>query len=87
MAEITPVEVATEVTENYNGKGVKKYPDGSEFHGLFIDGKRTSGLLEMANGESYAGDFEDELFHGYSLYRYKGGDSYCGDFVRGKRHG
>jgi len=41
----------------------------------------------MKNGDEYAGDFLDDLFHGYSLYNYANGDTYCGDFLKGKRNG
>ena len=45
------------------------------------------GILKKVNGDEYAGDFKDDLYDGYSLYKYAIGDSYCGDFVLGKRHG
>ena len=46
-----------------------------------------SGILELPNGDSYAGDFKDGLYDGYSLYKCKNGDTYCGDFAQGKRNG
>ena len=46
-----------------------------------------SGVLTKANGDEYAGDFVNDLYDGYSLYKYANGDVYCGDFSKGKRHG
>jgi len=45
------------------------------------------GVLKKKNGDEYAGDFKDDLYDGYSLYKYSNGDTYCGDFVEGKRNG
>ena len=46
-----------------------------------------SGVLTKANGDEYAGDFVNDLYDGYSLYKYANGDVYCGDFSKGKRQG
>ena len=46
-----------------------------------------SGVLTKANGDEYAGDFVNDLYDGYSLYKYVNGDVYCGDFSKGKMHG
>lgn len=47
-----------------------------------------TGILKKANGDEYAGDFLNDLYDGYSLYKYaKSGDIYCGDFYKGKMHG
>jgi hypothetical protein len=43
--------------------------------------------LNLPNGDSYAGDFKDELYDGYSLYKHGDGSTYCGDYVKGKRNG
>ena len=41
----------------------------------------------MANGDEYAGDFVNDLFDGYSLFKFANGDIYCGDFSKGKKNG
>lgn len=41
----------------------------------------------MASGDEYAGDFVNDQFHGYSLYKYANGDTYCGDYLKGKKNG
>lgn len=57
------------------------------YAGEFKDNQMAQGILSMANGDEYAGDFVNDLFHGYSLYKYANGDVYCGDFLKGKKNG
>lgn len=68
MAEIDCVTLVT--SDDFTGKGVKEYPDGSTFQGVFDQGRKKSGVLDLQNGDSYAGDFKDDLFDGYSLYKF-----------------
>ena len=39
--------------------------------------------MTMKNGDEYSGQFHDDLFEGYSLYKFANGDVYTGDFHKG----
>ena len=48
------------------------------------------GKVSFANGDSYAGELSDGLFHGEGHYKYAGQDGkafYKGQFQRGDKHG
>jgi len=47
----------------------------------------SQGILHKDNGDEYAGDFKDDLYNGYGMYKYVNGDQYSGDFLMGKREG
>jgi len=43
--------------------------------------------MRYKNGETYEGQFQDDMKNGSGLYKYPNGDFYKGDFMRDKRHG
>jgi len=43
--------------------------------------------MTMKNGDEYSGQFHDDLFEGYSLYKFANGDVYTGDFHKGIMEG
>ena len=45
------------------------------------------GKLNGPDGESYEGDFDNNLFHGNVKYIYKNGNEYEGEFLYGVKKG
>jgi len=55
--------------DTMNGWGVQKWPDGSLYEGIFLDGKREiRGRLIFSNLDVYEGSFESDTFHGHGTY-------------------
>lgn len=69
-----------------NGRASLRWNYGATFEGDYVNGERTRGVLKF-NGDSYEGEFFQDLFHGKGICRYKNGDSYEGDWAKGKRQG
>lgn len=71
-----------------HGYGKLIYDNGDEFRGIFNLGKKTGrGEFFFKNGDSYIGDFENNLFDGHGRFEYANGGYFEGKFFRGKRHG
>jgi len=72
-----------------HGKGMLFLRDGSKLDGDFENNQVKSGILSQANGDMYAGDFDEEgKYVGYSMFSEKStGNRYTGEFLAGRRHG
>ena len=54
------------------------------FTGQMHNGKKDRGILKMANGDEYHGQFDEKgLFTSYSELKYANGNRYHGDFKAG----
>jgi len=45
------------------------------------------GVINLANGERYVGEWKDEKFHGQGTYTWPNGDKYVGEWKDDKKHG
>ncbi len=60
----------------------------SRYFGDLVDGKKEgTGLLSLEDGESYSGEFKNDLPHGKGIYFWPNGEVYDGDFENGKKNG
>jgi len=77
-----------DVTKNVFFRKTKSYPNGDNYVGVIIDGKRYGkGLLIQANGAKYNGDWKDDKENGQGTHNLANGNKYIGEFKDGKRHG
>ncbi len=72
-----------------HGQGTKNYPDGSEYTGQWINGKRDGvGKLTWMSGKgTYYGQWKEDLKNGYGEAVFPNGGSYRGEWREGKIHG
>ncbi|XP_077862576.1 uncharacterized protein LOC100376953 [Saccoglossus kowalevskii] len=58
-------------------KGFYKYPDGEEYSGEWLDGKRHGiGMLSLVDSSQYVGGFEDGLCSGHGVMTFPDGSRY-----------
>ena len=70
------------------GYGKQIMPNGDEYLGYFIKGKRNGvGKLYRRDGFTYHGDFENNRITGFGVMRLPEGDEYRGEFKHGVYHG
>lgn len=76
------------IKENWNNcKGKYISQNGSEFFGIFEDGKIIKGNALFPGGSKYVGDFESEKPHGQGTFIYPDGTKYVGEWRNGESHG
>mmetsp|Transcript_67933 Transcript_67933/g.100785 ORF Transcript_67933/g.100785 Transcript_67933/m.100785 type:complete len:177 (-) Transcript_67933:81-611(-) len=75
--------------DQYDGYGVRKFPNGYIYAGMFQNGRFYGhGRCDFPNGDSYEGDWIDGLMEGLGKYIHKvNGDIYEGMYLAGKRDG
>ena len=67
-------------------KNAKALPDcDKSIH--FRDWTNCSGIMELANGERYNGEWKNGLKHGKGNLKYSNGEEYEGNFKGGKPYG
>lgn len=71
-----------------NGKGIKKYSDGTVYDGSFIDSLwNGTGVMVWQNGTKYIGDFKAGYRTGKGKLYFLQGDIYEGDFLKNSIEG
>ena len=71
-----------------NGFVVKNWPDGKQYRGEMVDGKRHGkGSITYPDGASYEGDWHNDWRHGHGEYKYTDGTWYKGQWEMGNRQG
>ncbi|CAD8060673.1 unnamed protein product [Paramecium primaurelia] len=76
------------------GQGFEQWPDQTQYQGLIVNGKKQGkGILlwpfkeNEKQQEQYEGEFYNNLFDGYGVYKWSDGKVYEGGWKEGKRHG
>jgi hypothetical protein len=65
-----------------------KYSDGSLYEGYYCNDKRHGrGYLTLAKGDTYDGNFEAGIYHGFGKYVHSDGSCYEGHFIGKKKEG
>ena len=71
-----------------NGFVIKNWPDGKQYRGEMLDGKRHGkGSITYPDGASYDGDWHNDWRHGHGEYKYTDGTWYKGQWEMGNRQG
>ena len=71
-----------------NGFVVKNWPDGKQYRGEMLEGKRHGkGSIIYPDGASYDGDWHNDWRHGHGEYKYTDGTWYKGQWEMGNRQG
>jgi len=72
-----------------NGRGVYRYPDGSEYSGSFRNAKmHGQGTYVYAKrGEKYVGQWRNGVINGQGVYYYRSGNRYDGQWRNGRKNG
>ena len=70
-----------------HGKGRKILKDGSVLIGDYAEHKLTGKGVSLTRRNSYAGDFEQDMQHGYGVERDGSGLRYEGYWKNNKKHG
>ncbi|XP_038070826.1 MORN repeat-containing protein 4-like [Patiria miniata] len=69
-------------------QGVYKYPDGDEYKGEWLEGKRHGvGQLILADKSVYIGNFDQGLCSGMGVMVFPDGTKYEGEFQQGRFDG
>ena len=69
------------------GNGKEIFNNGSIFTGFYLAGKKKHGKFLWKNGNYYQGDFVNDVFHGYGVYKWGKERTYEGNWKEGKMHG
>ncbi|CAD8166475.1 unnamed protein product [Paramecium octaurelia] len=76
------------------GLCIEQWIDQTQYQGLIVEGKKQGkGLLiwpfqeNQKQQEQYEGEFYNNLFEGYGVYKWSDGKVYEGGWKEGKRHG
>ena len=78
-------EIVNGVPEGY---GKQTMPNGDEYIGYFIKGKRNGvGKLYKKNGLLYHGNFQNNKISGFGVMKHTNGDEYSGMFKNGSYNG
>ena len=73
---------------NYEGRGIYYYNDGSRYEGDFKKGKRDGkGIYYYFTGNTYEGDWKDDKREGKGVYYYSNGDREMGNYLDNKEIG
>jgi hypothetical protein len=68
-----------------NGKGIKKYTNGSVYDGDFVDSlKNGFGVMVWQSRDKYIGEWKGGYRNGNGTYTWPNGDKYIGDFILNK---
>lgn len=71
-----------------NGDGVRVYPSGARYKGLFKDGNPEGrGELHFSDGRLYVGEWRGGQRNGLGVLTYADGGKYTGLFQQNKKHG
>lgn len=72
-----------------HGTGSLFLRDGGKLEGDFDNNKVKAGILTLANGDLYAGEFDEQgKYTGYSMFVEKStGKKYTGEYLDGKKWG
>ena len=71
----------------FHGAGKMIYADKSKFDGHWVEDKKSIGWFIDANGDSYIGDWKNNMKHGKGKIFFANGDKYEGDFSFNKMDG
>ena len=69
------------------GNGQEIFSNGSIFTGFYLAGKKKHGKFMWKNGNYYQGDFYNDIFHGYGIYKWGNERTYEGNWKDGKMDG
>lgn len=81
------------INNEMDGEGIYSYANGDTIAGIFSRnklngiGSARNGFIEKDVGYYYVGNFKDNRFHGYGIYKYPDGTFYVGEFENGKMSG
>ena len=70
-----------------HGRVAIKWSDGYSFDGTYKNGERERGILRNPNGDVYEGDFKDNYYDGYGIYKFAKGGVYEGEWKKGAYEG
>lgn len=70
-----------------HGRVTIKWSDGYSFDGTYKDGDREKGVLRSTNGDVYEGDFKNNYYDGYGIYKFASGGIYEGEWKNGQYDG
>jgi len=76
----------------FHGYGTYTYANGDVYEGVFYLGKmKGQGTYTFGKGrnegDTYVGEWKDDMKHGYGTYTYANGDKYVGEFKYNKKRG
>ena len=85
-------EISNKIYYNKNTyfKGKITYNDGSFYLGEFsqeFNCREGYGKILYLNGESYEGEWKNDVFYGFGIYSWPNGDKYIGEWVNSIRQG
>lgn len=70
------------------GHGACVFPSGARYEGDFVDGRITGlGVLYYPNGDTYIGNWQNQVRHGKGRFRFASGNEYLGMFDRNVMQG
>jgi hypothetical protein len=73
------------VCNQMNGKGKMTWPDGREYDGEFVDGRKSSnGRFNWPDGRYYIGPWKNGLQDGIGNFYFTNGSSKAGEWKVGK---
>lgn len=75
--------------DSRSGRGKIKFSDGSNYDGEVLHGYMHGKGALKSEDVSYQGDFKEDLYDGYGIYKIKGVSdyTYTGNFSKGLKHG
>ena len=69
------------------GDGEEIFLNGAIFKGFYLSGQKKHGKFMWQNGNYYMGDFSEDKFNGYGIYKWGEDRTYEGYWVNGKMEG
>ena len=69
------------------GDGEEIFLNGAIFKGFYLSGQKKHGKFMWENGNYYLGDFSEDKFNGYGIYKWGEDRTYEGYWVNGKMEG
>ena len=69
------------------GEGEEIFLDGTQFKGFYLSGQKKHGKFVWKSGHYYLGDFSEDKFHGYGIYKWGEDRTYEGYWSNGKMDG
>lgn len=64
------------------------YADGSFYIGFYKGGKKTMGIIDYKNGDSYVGEFSNDKLNGQAFFNYNNREIiFIGNYINGVRDG
>ena len=74
----------------FDGKGSYIWANSSNYTGEFKNGMRNGQGVWISGGKPsdiYEGEYENDMKHGFGLYKWANGSSYEGYFKADRKHG